>query len=135
MNYQQHLHYAAIIIIVIQKKLSILKRKTLKSTIKQRKEKVRLIDLNISARLLKGSVYLKHMDNETINASSKSDDKFQSLHKIGSYIIRAELYPLKRKVKSLKYVWTRNEVCNFIFETNTFSRSVTGETSRINRKL
>ena len=41
----------------------------------------------------------------------------------------------KSKVNSLKYVWTRNEVCNFIFETNTFSRSVTGETSRINRKL
>ena len=55
--------------------------------------------------------------------------------KLSSYLVRAKLYPLKRKRNSYKYGSSRCQVCNNIEETETFSSTVTEKTYKINRHL
>ena len=60
---------------------------------------------------------------------------YKSARKISSYIARAKRYPLERKVSSEKCGKSRCEVCLNIQETDTFMKTTTGETFKINHKL
>ena len=56
---------------------------------------------------------------------------FRKAWKLSSYLVRAKLYPLQRKVGSSK-CGKRCEVCNNVTDTSKFSSAVTGETFKIN---
>ena len=60
---------------------------------------------------------------------------FRSARKLSSYLVRAKLYPLQRKVGSSKCGKRRCEVCNNITDTFIFSSTVTGDTFKINHSL
>ena len=60
---------------------------------------------------------------------------FRSSHKISSYIARAKLHPLERRVGSYKCSKNRCEVCDVISETDAFSSTVTGKSFKINHKF
>ena len=52
--------------------------------------------------------------------------------KISSYLVRAKLYPVNGTVGWYKYGNKHCKVCKYITETHTFTRTVTGETFKIN---
>ena len=52
-----------------------------------------------------------------------------------SCLVRAKLYPLERKRGSYMCRNSRCQMCNNIEETDTFSRTVTGEISKFNHDL
>ena len=60
---------------------------------------------------------------------------FRSDRKLSSYFVRAELCPVERKVGSCKYNCNRCQVCQIIFETDTFTFSNDGTTYKINHKV
>ena len=60
---------------------------------------------------------------------------YRSARKISSYLKRAKLYPLERKVGSEKCGKRRCEVCLNIQETDTFTSTTTGKSFKINHKL
>ena len=60
---------------------------------------------------------------------------FRSYRKISSYLVRAKSYPAERTMGSFKCGSKRCDVCNYITENDTFTRSVTGETYIINNRL
>ena len=60
---------------------------------------------------------------------------FRSAQKLGSYLVRAKLCPLQRKVGSSKCDKRRCEVCNNVPDTSIFSSKVTGDTFKINHSL
>ena len=60
---------------------------------------------------------------------------FRSAHRVSSYLVRAKLYPLERCVGLRRCKKHRCEVCSNVTETDTFSRTVTGETFQINHEL
>ena len=60
---------------------------------------------------------------------------YRSARKISSYLVRAKLYPLERKVGPEKCGKSRCEVCLNIRENDTFSSTTTGESFKRNRKL
>ena len=60
---------------------------------------------------------------------------FRGARKLSSYIVRAKLYPLHRKVGSKKCAKNRCEVCDYVTDTDTFTSTVTGESFRINHQL
>ena len=57
------------------------------------------------------------------------------LQGLSSYLVRAKLYLLERKVGSEKCDESRCEVCLSIQETDAFSSTKTGESFKINHKL
>ena len=60
---------------------------------------------------------------------------FRSSCKISSYLVRAKLYPIERTVGSFRCGSKPCEVWKYITETDNFTSSVTGETSKINHQL
>ena len=60
---------------------------------------------------------------------------FASAGKISSYLLRAKLYLLERRVGSEKCGKSRFEVCLDIEKTNTFMRTTPEESFKINQKL
>ena len=60
---------------------------------------------------------------------------YRSSRKLSSYLVRAKLYPIDRIVGSKGCGKKRCELYVNVCETNTFSRTVTGETFKINHKL
>ena len=60
---------------------------------------------------------------------------FRSTRRISSYLVRAKSYPLERLAGSRQCKRRRCEVCTNVTETDTFSRTVTGETFQINHEL
>ena len=60
---------------------------------------------------------------------------YRSARKISSYLVRAKLYPLERKVGSEKCGQSRCEVCLNIQKTERFTTTTTGERFKINHKL
>ena len=60
---------------------------------------------------------------------------YRSARKKSSYLVRAKLYPLERKFGSEKCGKPWCEVCLNIHETDTFTRTTTSETFKINHKL
>ena len=51
------------------------------------------------------------------------------------YLVRVKLYPLQRKVGSIKCGKRRCGVCNNLTDTTIFSSTVTGDTFKINQSL
>ena len=60
---------------------------------------------------------------------------FRGARKLSSYLVRAKLYPLHRKIGSKKYAKNRCEVCDYVTDTDTFTSTVTGEFFKINHLL
>ena len=60
---------------------------------------------------------------------------FKSAWKLGSYLVRAKLYPLERTVGSFKCNKPRCEVCINVIEVDTFTSTATGESFKINHKF
>ena len=58
-----------------------------------------------------------------------------SERKLSSYLVRAELYPLHRKLESKKCGKNRCEVCDYVTDTDTFTSTVTGKSFKINHQL
>ena len=60
---------------------------------------------------------------------------YRNSRKLSSYLVRAKLYPINRIVGSKGCSKKQCEVCVSVYETNTFSSTVTGETFKVNLKL
>ena len=60
---------------------------------------------------------------------------FRSAQKLSSYLVRANLHSLQRKVSSSKCGKRRCEVCNNVTDTSTFSSTMTEDTFKINHSL
>ena len=58
---------------------------------------------------------------------------FRSARKLSSYLLRAKLYPLHRKVGSEKCAKNCCKVCDYVTDTDTFTN--TGESFKINHQL
>ena len=60
---------------------------------------------------------------------------FSGARKLSSYLVRAKLYPLHRKVGSKKCAQIPCEVCDYVTDTDTFTSTVSGESFKINHQL
>ena len=60
---------------------------------------------------------------------------FRSARKISSYLVRAKLYPLERRVGSFKCWGRRSQVCLNVTETETFTSTSTNQTYKINHEF
>ena len=60
---------------------------------------------------------------------------FRGARKLSSYLVKAKVYRLDRKVGSKKCAKNRCEVCNYVTDTDTFTSTVTGESFKINHQL
>ena len=60
---------------------------------------------------------------------------FRGLRKLSSYLVRAKLYPLHRKVGSKKCTKNRCEGCDYVTDTDTFTSTVTGEFFKTDHQL
>ena len=82
------------------------------------------------------NLYLLYMNQEVKNVFTPGPIvSYRSARKINSYLVRAKLYPLERKVGSEKCGKSRCEVCLNIQETDTFTSTTTGKSFKINHKL
>ena len=71
--------------------------------------------------IIRKSLYLLNMDQKFKEVfSSQLMVSFRSARKLSSYLVRAKLYPLERRVSSYKYRCNRCQVCRSITETETF---------------
>ena len=92
--------------------------------------------LNKLSSVVHRNLYLLYMNQEVINVfTPRPIVSFRSTRKIISYFIRAQLYPLERKVGYEKCGKSRCEVYLNIEETDTFTSTTTGESFKINHKL
>ena len=92
--------------------------------------------LNSLSKIIRDSMYLLNMNEEVTETFSPGPMvSFWSARKLSSYLVRAKLHPLQRKIGSLKCGKRRCEVCNNVTGTSTFSSTVTGDTSKINHRL
>ena len=57
------------------------------------------------------------------------------MRKLISYLVRAKLYPIERKVGSCKYNGKRCKVCKYVLETDTFIYSNDQTTYKTNHKF
>ena len=79
------------------------------------------------------NLYLLYMDQETQSVFTPGPMiTFRSARKLGSYLVRAKLYPLERFVGSGKCYCRRCEVCNNVTETSNFTSTATQKTYKIN---
>ena len=60
---------------------------------------------------------------------------FRSARKINGYLVRAKLYPLKRRFVSFKCVGRRCQVCLNVTETEMFTSTSTNQTCKINHEF
>ena len=80
--------------------------------------------------------YLLYMNEEVKNLFLPGPMvSFRGARKFSSYLVRAKLYPLHRKVGSKKCAKNRCEVCDYVTDTDTFTSTVTGESFKINHQL
>ena len=87
-------------------------------------------------KIIKKNMYILNMDNEVKGTfSSEPMVSFRSARKLSSYLVRAKLYALERKVGSAKCNKTECKTCNHVNDTTSFSSSVTEEKFKINHLL
>ena len=92
--------------------------------------------LNKLSSILHRNLYLLYLNQEVKNVFTPGPIvSYRSARKISSYLVRAKLYLLERKVDSVKCGKSRCEVCLSIQETDTFTSTATGESFKINHKL
>ena len=60
---------------------------------------------------------------------------FRGARTLSSYLVRAKLYPLHRKVGFKKCAKNCCKVCDYVTDTETFTNTVTGESFKINHQL
>ena len=60
---------------------------------------------------------------------------FRSARKISSYLVRAKLYPLERRVGSFKCGGRRCQVCLNVTEAEVFSSTSTNQTYKISQEF
>ena len=86
--------------------------------------------------ILRRKMYLLNMNAEVKQTFTPVPMvSHRSSRKLNSYLVRAKLYPIDRTVGSKDCGKKRREVCVNVCETDTFTRTVTGETFKINHKL
>ena len=84
-------------------------------------------------KIIKKNMYILIMDNEVKGTfSSEPMVSFRSARKLSSFLVRAKLYALKRKVGYAKCKKNESKVCNHVNNTTSFSSSVTEENFKIN---
>ena len=87
---------------------------------------------NIS-QIINKNLHLLYMDQEVKKVfTPKPMVSFRSARKLSSYLVRAKLYPLKRKVGSFECKGKRCQTCLNVNETDSFASSVTKEEYKIN---
>ena len=95
--------------------------------------------LNKLSSITQRNLYLLYMNQEVKNGFTPgSIVSYRSPRKIRTYLVRAKLYPLKRKVCSEKCGKSRCEVCLNIQETDsamTILSIITGESFMINHRF
>ena len=92
--------------------------------------------LKCLGNILHKNFYLLQMNEEVKKVFSlRPMVSFRSARKLSSYLVRAKLYPLDRKVGSSKCNCKRCQVCNNISETNTFTCSNDGTSYKINHRF
>ena len=71
----------------------------------------------------------------TTTFTSEPMISYRSARKLSSYLVRAKLYPIERKVRSCKCNDKRCEACKNVLETDTFACSNDQTTYKINHKF
>ena len=86
--------------------------------------------------IMNKNLKILYMDPEAKRVfSPKPMITFKSARKLSSYIVRAKLYPLERFVGSKKCNGNRCDVCLNVNETDTFTRTVTNLSYKINHQF
>ena len=88
-----------------------------------------------------GGIFHRHLDLLYTDQEAERDfipgpmASFRSARKISSYLVRAKLYPLERRVGSFKRGGRRCQVCLNITETEAFTSTSTNQTYKINHEF
>ena len=86
--------------------------------------------------ILNKNYYLLQMNDEVKKVFTlRSMVSFRGTRRLSSYLVRAKLYPVERKVGSCKCNCNRCQVYQSIFEIDTFTCSNDGTTYKINHKF
>ena len=92
--------------------------------------------LNKLSSIIHRNLHLLYMNQEVKNIFTPGPIvSYRSARKISSYLAKAKLYPLKRKVGSEKCGKSMCEVCLSIQETDIFTSTATNKSFKINHKL
>ena len=92
--------------------------------------------LNCLQKIIRDNTYLFYMNEEVKNLFLPgSMVSFRGAHRLSSYLVRAKLYPLHRKVGSKKCAKNRCGPCDYVTDTDIFASTVTGESFKINHQL
>ena len=92
--------------------------------------------LNCLYKIIRDDTYLFYINEEVKNLFLPGPMvSFRGARKLSSYLVRAKLYPLHRRVGSKKCAKNRCEVCDYVTDTDTFTSTVTGESFKINHQL
>ena len=88
------------------------------------------------AKVIKKYLHLLHMKDEVKKAFTPGPMvSFRGAWKLGSYLVRAKLYPLERAVGSIKCNGKNCQVCINVTESDTFSSSVDNKEYVINHSF
>ena len=87
-------------------------------------------------KIISENLNLLYMNNEVKDTFTPVPMvSFRAARKLSSYLVRAKLYPLERRVGSRKCGKSRCEVCQSVENSDTFQSSITKETFKINHHL
>ena len=88
-----------------------------------------------------GSIFHRHFDSLHTDQEVGRDfipgpmASFRSSKKINCYLVRAKLYPLKRRVGSFKCGGRRCQLYLYLTEIETFTSTSTNQTYKINHEF
>ena len=92
--------------------------------------------LNSIYGIIRKNLYLLNMDQKVKEVfSSQPMGSFRSARKLSSYLVRAKLYPLEKRVSSYRCCCSRCQVCRSITETETFICSNDQRSYKINHRF
>ena len=92
--------------------------------------------LNAITNIIHSNMYLLRMDHEVKSVFTPGPMiSFRSARKLSSYLVRAKLYSIDRKVGSDKCCGSICQVCPNVVRTDSFSSSVTKNVYKINHRL
>ena len=87
-------------------------------------------------KIIRDNTYLLHMNEEVKNLLLPGPMvSFRGACKLSSYLVRAKLYSLHRKVGSKKCAKNRCEICDYVTDTETFTSTGTAQSFKINHQL
>ena len=86
--------------------------------------------------IVNNKIYLLHMDQEVKRTFTPQQMvSYRSACKLSSYLVRAKLYRMERKIGSLKCNDKRCEMCQNVLETDIFTYNNDQTTYKINHKF